>query len=156
ESSPGGGIHWLYRCSDRRGNTKLAERPAPTEQDPHAREPLIETRGEGGWIIIAPSNGAVHPSGGSYTLLSGALGLMAVITAEEREALWNLARTFDEVPEKPAEDDSSTRRTASSEWPATGVKPGDDFADQVEWGEILKPHNFVEVFTRGAITYWRR
>ena len=62
ESSPGGGIHWLYRCSEHRGNTKLAERPAPTEGDPHKTDTLIETRGEGGFIIIAPSNGKVHPS----------------------------------------------------------------------------------------------
>ena len=62
EFTPGGGVHWLYRCPDQRGNTKLAERPKPDEAD--KRDVLIETRGAGGFIIIAPSNGKVHPTGG--------------------------------------------------------------------------------------------
>ena len=42
-------------CEAVTGNTKLAERPDPT--DGGKREPLIETRGQGGWVVIAPSNG---------------------------------------------------------------------------------------------------
>ena len=97
EFTPGGGVHWLYRCSELRGSTKLAERPDPS--DPNKRDVLIETRGAGGFIIIAPSNGKVHPTGGAYTLASGALGLMTILWPDERETLWNLARTFDEMPE---------------------------------------------------------
>src|SRR5262249_21980652 len=79
ESTPGGGIHWLYRCDQIEGNIKLAERPAGTCKDPHKRKPLIETRGIGGWVVIAPSNGNVHPSGGAYTLQSGGLESIATI-----------------------------------------------------------------------------
>ncbi len=159
ESSPGGGIHWLYRCSERRGNTKLAERPAPTESDPHKTDALIETRGEGGFIIIAPSNGTVHPSGGAYKLLSGALGIMAVITPEERDALWNFARTFDEKPEQ-ATAKSGPSEFVQRAWdgPARtdGKKPGEAFNEQMTWEDILEPHGWTVAFRRGDKTWWRR
>ena len=56
EESPVG-VHWLWRCPEIAGNTKLA-RGADEKV-------LIETRGEGGYIIVAPSGGPVHPSGNS-------------------------------------------------------------------------------------------
>jgi putative DNA primase/helicase len=155
ETTPGGGIHWLYRCRDRKGNTKLAERPDPS--DPNKRKTLIETRGAGGFIIIAPSNGRVHPTGGAYRLVSGALGYMAVIEPEEREALWDLARTFDEMPEetKPDPVDMTVSRKGS-EFSATGIKPGDDFTERTSWEDILEPFGWVKVFTKGNEAYWRR
>jgi hypothetical protein len=163
ESSPGGGIHWLYRCSEHRGNTKLAERPAPTEKDSNAREPLIETRGEGGWIVIAPSNGTVHPSGGAYTLLSGALGRMAVITPEEREALWLFAQTFDETGGEVADDTwempvklSPFAQRATGGSSADDVKPGEAFNERMTWDDVLIPFGWTKVFSRGDVTYWRR
>jgi hypothetical protein len=63
-------------------------------------KPLIETRGEGGYLVIAPSNGRVHPTGKPYVLRRGGLATIAEITPEEREALWALARSFDEMPEE--------------------------------------------------------
>ena len=90
ERSPSGGIHWLYRCELIEGNTKLAQRyKTPEELTDTDRKaiaeakakgrthrpirPLIETRGEGGYIVLAPSNGKVHPSGLPYELLRGDL-----------------------------------------------------------------------------------
>ena len=65
EETPGGGIHWFYRCEAVTGNTKLAERPGPPDDHGRpTRETLIETRGEGGFAVIAPTNGRVHPTGG--------------------------------------------------------------------------------------------
>ena len=48
EQSPNG-FHLLYRCDDIGGNTKLAGKPLPGNKV----KTLIETRGEGGFIIVA-------------------------------------------------------------------------------------------------------
>src|SRR5690606_28391346 len=58
ETPPRGGIHILYRVDGPvAGNTTLARRPGP-----HGPEVLAETRGEGGYVIVAPSGGRTHPS----------------------------------------------------------------------------------------------
>ena len=61
---------------------------------------LIETRGEGGFIIVAPSGGPVHPSGRPYVLRSGGFDTIATITPEERSDLFALARSFDQMPRR--------------------------------------------------------
>ena len=64
EETPDDGRHWLYRCDCVDGNTPLARRPKLPEEmaNPNDKaKTLIETRGEGGYVIIAPSNGGVHP-----------------------------------------------------------------------------------------------
>ena len=160
EFSPGGGVHWLYRCAEPSGNAKLAERPDPN--DPNKRDVLIETRGRGGFIIIAPSTGRVHPTGGAYTRVSGGLDLMVALWPDEREALWQFARTFDEMPEASRADPEPPKRKGGMKAPVTGgfpeagTKPGDDFNDRESWENILEPRGWVKVFTRGAVTYWRR
>jgi hypothetical protein len=159
EFTPGGGVHWLYRCTEIEGSVKLAERPDPA--NPTKRKPLIETRGRGGFVIIAPSNGTVHPSGGQYKLVLGSLGLMAQIQPDERRALFDLARTFDEIPEQetPQSTPAASRflaKAPNGDFPAVGKRAGDDFAEKSTWGDIVKPHGWVEVFTRGEVTYWRR
>ena len=49
------GAHLAYRCSEIEGNQKLAQRLD--------KKALIETRGEGGYIIVAPSHGGVNLKG---------------------------------------------------------------------------------------------
>jgi hypothetical protein len=151
ERSPSGGFHWLYRCSEGRGNTELAKRPNP--DDPDKPKILIETRGVGGFLVIAPSNGKVHPSGGTYTLLHGGLETIATITPDEREALWRLARTFDEMPEEPKPERPPQ---AGSGQHQDGVRPGDDFNAKARWEDILEPAGWEPVHASGAVTYWRR
>jgi putative DNA primase/helicase len=94
EQSPSEGIHWPYRCSEINDNTRLACRPGGDG----TVKILIETRGEGGYIIIAPSYGRVHPSGKPYVLFRGGVDTIATITPEERRSLFELARIFDHMP----------------------------------------------------------
>ena len=148
ERTPSGGIHWLYRCDELSGNTKLAERPVPGEKN--KREVLIETRGLGGFVIIAPSNGTVHPSGGAYELLSGGLDGIATITPEERQRLFELGRTFDEMPGKTLEPTPSTNGNKID------LKPGEAYEAEHSWADILEPLGWVAVFSREGVTYWRR
>jgi len=149
EESPGGGIHWLYRCSEIAGNEKLAQRPRP-DLGPNRSDALIETRGEGGYIVLAPSGGPVHPSGRTYRLLRGNVATIATITPVERAALWQLARAFDEMPD--ATGDEPTIGTATN----GAIRPGDDFNARATWPTILEPHGWELVRTSGDTEYWRR
>jgi hypothetical protein len=158
EFTPGGGVHWLYYSDEVHGNTKLAERANPT--DPGKRVVLIETRGEGGFIIIAPANGKVHPTGGAYRLVSGRLTSISTLLSSERDELWELARTFDEMVKEAEPDptDSFTMTVPGKHvgYPKQGKRPGDDFAERMPWEGILDPHGWVKAFTRGDDAYWRR
>ena len=153
ESSPAGGVHLAYYCDELRGNTKLAREPRePTEGDSRRVVTLIETRGDNGYIVIAPSGGPVHRSGRPYVLLRGSLGTIATITGEERDALWALARTFDRMPRPaPAEPRPKGRPPADGK-----LRPGDDFNQRASWDDILGDAKWTAVYRRGETTYWRR
>jgi hypothetical protein len=154
ETTPGGGVHWLYRSTEVAGNTRLACRPKRREEMAHRHDKvqvLIETRGEGGYAILAPSNGRVHPTGGAYRLVSGGVTTIAHISAEERQALWDLARTFDQTATE------REMRTSSGDGEAAGSgRPGDAFNRRATWAEVLEPHGWQEVYRRGDVGYWRR
>lgn len=146
EETPGGGVHWFYRCAEIAGNTKLARAPTDDPADPV--RVLIETRGEGGYAVVAPSNGTVHPSGRAYRLAQGGAGSIATLTPAEREGLWSLARSFDRMPRQAyriAEE--------QGDWIE---RPGEAFAATTYWSDVLEPHGWRAVFTRGDETYWRR
>lgn len=56
-------------------------------------ETLIETRGECGFAICAPTYGTVNPDG-EYKLKSGGLSSIPEITPSDRKKLFTIARTF--------------------------------------------------------------
>lgn len=153
ERTPGGGIHWPYYCSQIFGNTKLARRPKRPEEmiDPNDKvKVLIETRGEGGFIVVAPSGGKVHPSGRSYELLQGSLKTIAHITPEEQELLWELARSFDELPKAQATEE---RKGKAPE----GGRPGDVFNATALWEDTgLYDQGWKRTYSHGGTTYLMR
>ncbi|MGK2965523.1 MAG: AAA family ATPase [Tepidiformaceae bacterium] len=151
ERTPGNGIHWFYRCEEIAGNTKLATVSAPTDANPRGVKVLIETRGEGGYAVMAPSFGAVHPSGLAYEVLSGNPGDIITITPEERASLWALARTFGKEPEQPAPVSAAQPRSGDAD-----ARPGDVFNDSATWGQVLEPCGWRRVYSRAGTTYWRR
>jgi P4 family phage/plasmid primase-like protien len=141
EQTPSGGVHVFCRLADGAvpGNTKLACRPAT--DDELAANPadkikvLIETRGEGGFAVVAPSNGRTHPTGLPWVQLRGGPGSVATITMAEHEQLWEVARSFDAMPV----------RAPSSPVAASGgqpVQPGGNAA-YASWESILAPHGWV-------------
>lgn len=150
EETPKGGMHLFYVCDELRGNTKLAQRPA-AEESP-GPSPLIETRGQGGFAVVAPSCGTVHPTGRPYILLHGGPGSIVTITSAERDALWDLARTFDEVPTEFIEPRAlNGRKPGRSEG-----RPGDAFEAEHSWEDILEPFGWRKLFVRGDVAYWQR
>lgn len=157
ESTPGGGVHWLFRTDSPLGNLKLAAKPCPGAPDcdkhqagkPHV---LIETRGEGGFVVVAPSHGAVHASGKPYTLYGGGVGTIPTLTTEERDQLYALAQLFDEMPRQVERGPQPRIRTDAP----VSERPGDDYNRRAEWSAILEPHGWEFVRRMGALSYWRR
>ena len=110
EESPSGGLHYFWKCDEISGNQKLA-----SNSQGHT---LIETRGEGGYSIIAPSSGLVHPSGKPWTLVNGGLRSIETITPEERQAILVVSRSLDES--------SIVGPTQVGSSPQVGTSPEDD------------------------------
>ena len=152
EVTPAGGRHLLYRCSEIAGNQKLATKPV---EGPHRFKTLIETRGEGGLIIVDPSGGTVHPSGKSYRRVRGSVSSIATITPAERAALFASARQFNQVsPADPLLRVCPTRRPSG--FPSSGTRPGDLFNQRATWDEVLAPHGWELVRVVGEEGQWRK
>jgi hypothetical protein len=154
EATPSGGIHLLYRCDTPLGNTKLARRPATSSElaeNPDDKvKVLIETRGEGGYVIVAPSHGHVHPSGAAWTQIHGGVGTIEAISDSERDALFELARTFDTMPTQQWRPPTPTHRTADGDGPA------DHYNAATSWLDLLEPAGWKRVYERDRTTYWCR
>ncbi|MBT2449447.1 bifunctional DNA primase/polymerase [Streptomyces sp. ISL-43] len=186
ERSPSGGLHMHYLvASGAPGNTKLASRLAredeltEQERDLLVRHPnkrilrgLIETRGEGGFVVTAPSHGTVHATGRPYELLAGGPATLPTITAEEHRALHTVCRMLDTVPADETLDhfrdaakvigepldEAAAFLFSGSGTPAAegGLTPGDDFEARASWPDILLPHGWRPMFKSGATSYWQR
>lgn len=122
ETTPSGGIHVLYQIADQPvpGNQKIA-------LDPTGKITYAETRGEGGFVVVAPSSGTVHKSGQAWTCIAGSPGMVLLsITWEQRSLIHAaLKAALDErvLPtyERPAGMQAYDR--------STGDRPGDAFND---------------------------
>lgn len=87
QSTTSGGYHLLYRCRLVEGNMKLARRAKMNkEKNRPEADVLIETRGEGGYFIIAPTSG--------YECVKNDLCIVNEITKGERDILLTAAKTF--------------------------------------------------------------
>lgn len=167
EWSPTGGLHLLYRIADREvpGNAKIARRPKRddelTDDDRAllAKHPgkvipavLAETRGEGGFVVVAPSHGTAHASGYPWRFSgNSAPGVVPTITWAERTALFAAVHAvLDEMPEP----ELAVPRQRASE--PSGDRPGDLWAAQTEWADILVPHGWKHIWRGGDMDYWRR
>jgi KaiC/GvpD/RAD55 family RecA-like ATPase len=150
EWTPSGGLHILYRVDGPiAGNTKLARRPATAnelEQQPDDRiKVLIETRGEGGYVIVAPTHGPVHPTAGEWRLVQGGFDSIATITPAERDQLHRLARALDDMPVNPP----TSVPSATQPMLATD-RPGDLYNQQPDATtrtlQLLQQHGWQHVF----------
>lgn len=105
--TPGGGYHAYYRCEVCCGSKKIA-RISANEFNAEKMEnnaagitekvnaTLIETRGEGGYVVGPSSPAAVHLRNYPYVQVAGpVLPEIPTITPAERLMLWRAARSFD-------------------------------------------------------------
>lgn len=127
-----GGTHLLYRVQpgvEGLKNEKLARLPD--------KRAFIETRGKGGYICVYPSEG--------YTKAYGDITELPVLTEPERDALIRIAKSLDMAPEKEVNFKVQLGMT-------TGTRPGDEYGNRGEVGEILQKHGW----TSKSGVYWTR
>lgn len=150
--TPTGGHHVPYRCpTGIAGNQKLAMR-----MDADKPKVLIETRGEGGYVVTVGSPAACHPTKRRYSLIQGDLvpgsgeHSIPTISAEQRSLLIDAARSFNEV-RKEAHSDLKSEQSRGNQ------RPGDVLAERMKWPEILEPHGWkMASGGRGEERLWRR
>ncbi|BCL83617.1 bifunctional DNA primase/polymerase [Ktedonobacteria bacterium brp13] len=148
------GVHLYYRCALIEGNKKLAQ---CSLQEPPWVISKIETRGEGGYSIGAPSCGRVHPSGQPYQLVAGNLATIQTIAQEDRAVLLSVARMLDEMPVKEEQHPRDANRSYKKYQSQHGERlPGHVFNERITWAEILEPHGWTRVTSIGNEDFWRR
>lgn len=163
EESPSGGLHFIYKISDHPvpGNEKVARRPATADEladNPSDRvKVLAETRGEGGYVIVAPTSGLCHPSGKAWHKLNGEFGQVATISWEVRQAIHSAIRSALDVPLPLPVPAPATPHTSPGALSAgVGLRPGDDWAARTSWADILEPHGWTHSYSRGQEQFWVR
>jgi len=152
EITPSGGYHWLYRIENPPtpfpGNYKIASQPGPEET---GSLPLFETRGEGGFVVTAPTSGDIHPSGEPWTLIGGSRTTIPTITWEERNAIHAIFASLDQMPHVEPVEIRQQYKSVNGH-----VSPGDDFNNKATWEEVLLPHGWQKAFQVGKETRWTR
>lgn len=143
-----GGYHIYYRAADIGGSRKLARRPTTDEErekNPDEKvKVLIETRGEGGFIIVAPTEG--------YTIIEGDLSNPPVLTAEQRTNLFSIARSFDEEKEAEPVRPQDPRSKPTGE----GLSPFADYNQRGDVIDVLTRHGWTTVSRQGQKIHLKR
>lgn len=171
QKTKGGGYHVIYRCPVIGGNQKLANRPTTKEEkdrtyeetykaelkkstdDTKAKEiaekaskadkirVLLETRGEGGYVMCFPSVG--------YELIFGDYYGINEITSEERDVLHGIARQFNQVFDEIATPKAKTTKK-------DGLSPFEDYNQRGDVVALLEGHGWRIVGNKGAKTIFLR
>ena len=147
ESTPSGGRHVIYRSAGAIcGNMKLAQR-----LDGDELVTLIETRGEGGLFLCAPTEG--------YEVVQGDLGNPPVLSDAERDVLLQAAWELNEYTPPVVNGPSSSNRSGNdpelSDSSVRPDRPGDDFNARGDVRAVLEAHGW-QCVRQAENEYWRR
>jgi len=155
--TPSKGFHTFHRCEvPVEGNLKLAKRPASPQEieaktaqmiaagktgKPQTSYCFIETRGEGGYVAAPPSL--------NYTIVQDLP--IPLLTKEERDAIINLARSFDqsivvEKPPKPTKQESFYYQE----------NPFDDFNYRCDPSQIMHDNGWEYYKHNAKFTWYTR
>lgn len=140
-----GGYHFYFRCESIEGNQKLAQRHCTDEEkkyNPNVKvQVLIETRGEGGYVVAPPTEG--------YKTIQGKN--IPVISLDEREMLLELARSFNQVFAEPQRQSQPI-----GEQSKYSTSPFEDFNARGDAEMILLNNGWTFIYERGGKRYYRR
>lgn len=122
-----GGLHFYYRCSTIEGNQKLAKKAT--------KEVILETRGEGGYVIAPPSEG--------YSILFGSLSNIKEISPDQRDDLLSMCRSYNEY-EYVEYQSNQSKHIPSHEYAET---PWDNYNNDTSepWIKVLSEAGWEEV-----------
>lgn len=153
EKTPSGGYHVAYRSEKEIcGSLKLAEGIRETGK----YQTLIETRGEGGLFLCAPSR--------DYTLIQGDYAQLPVLTAKERDTILQAAYDMDERPNHsktpanvtPAAPGQNTTYTAFGN-SSFEILPGEDYNAKADSRDLLIRHGWQSMGVQpDGSEYFRR
>ena len=136
ERTQSGGRHVIYRVAEPVcGNMKLSQ-----AQRDSKIVTLIETRGEGGLFLCAPTFG--------YILEQGSLTDLPVLSTDERELLLEAAWSLNQY-QVPAVGPPAAIDTHGQ------LRPGDDFNQRGDVRDVLRRNGWTLV-RAGQNEYWRR
>ncbi len=140
QSTPSGGYHFIYKCKELSGNLKLANRHTTNEErklkPKEKAKVLLETRGEGGYFMCAPSIG--------YKVLYGKLEKLQEITPLERKTIMACAKLFNEVFKEPH------IRKEQKEIMAQNVSPFEDYNERGDVLQLLEKHGWKLTHQKGS------
>ena len=144
ELTPTLGLHTYARCSDTPipGNLKLARQ---MNRETGQIQVLAETRGEGGFSVVAPTPGRkTHPHGSIYLLAPNTHpNKTPTFTGEQLTQLHWLFTQLDDMPTeppKPTKPSNNTTTTSSSD-----LTSWEDWANQTTWTDILTPAGWTHM-----------
>lgn len=173
QSTKGGGYHMVYRCQTISGNLKLANRPTTADErkdtynqtyktelsngsddatakakakkasDNDKVRVLLETRGEGGYIMC-------HPSAGYEVINLDFYGINE-ITVEQRDILHACARQLNEVF-----DEVEVPKAQIPKVKGEGKSPFDDYNERGDIVQLLVDHGWKFVRNRGNKIHFQR
>lgn len=134
-STPSGGRHVFYQCPEAvEGNQKLAS----TEKG----LVMIETRGNGGYVLVAPST--------NYEWILGEWLTIPKITADERDLLFCIARALAPAPKDVVKWENTVRHTHEG-------RPGDRYNEETNVRDLLIEAGWVPNGKKnGPYEYWVR
>lgn len=135
------GFHLIYRTDKPEGNKKLASRMPNEAEDKNERPVLIETRGIGGYIVIAPSPG--------YELECGSFDKIPYIPQGKRNNILTVARSFDEA--EPEHQSIPKSLTVGSDTP-----PWDEFNSDTHIPDLIETYGWKRVYERGERIFYKR
>jgi len=140
QSTPSGGYHFVYKCATIEGNKKLANRhttEAEKLENPKDKiRVLVETRGIGGYFMVAPSDG--------YKVIYGDLKQISILNALEREILFVCARTLNEVFEAATVNKNSQKTILEN------LSPFEDWNNRGDVLDLLESEGWVVKLQNGA------
>ena len=152
--TPSGGRHVIYRCTMVEGNQKLARN---VNRETGEITTAIETRGEGGQILVEPTTGAYHETGQPYRITQGKLTELPQITLEERGQLIGAALVLNEywpaVRERTPEPNDNGDGYHENDDP---LLPGNAFNREASWEDVLQPAGWKILYARGDKIMWQR
>ncbi len=135
ESTPSGGYHVIFRTPKAIRNLKLACNKE--------NKAMIETRGEGGYFVCAPSK--------DYAFYYSDFTKLCTLTTEETEIILSTAASLNEYVIETEHEQRSTAPAIPGE-----LTPFDDYNTRHDIVALLEKHGWKKKYTRNGATFFQR